>query len=68
VFNTRGIGSKVARALYRFAMRFPQHILVLNTYNRDLVLKEHIATSKQLILLSGGEGINLTQYNFQCKT
>lgn len=62
VFNKNGIGSLIARCLYRFAMRFPEHIFVLNTSNRDLVLEKHIATSRQLILLSGGEGINLNKY------
>ena len=62
VFNKSGIGNLIARCLYRFAMRFPEHIFVLNTSNRDLVLDKHIATSRQLILLSGGEGINLNKY------
>lgn len=62
VFNKNGIGSLIARCLYRFAMRFPEHIFVLNTSNRDIVLDRHIATSAQLILLSGGEGINLNKY------
>lgn len=62
VFNKNGVGSLIARCLYRFAMRFPEHIFVLNTSNRDIVLDRHIATSAQLILLSGGEGINLNKY------
>ena len=62
VFNNNGLGSRIARTLYRFAMRFPQHILVLNNYNREVVLKERIATVRQLILLPGGEGINLNKY------
>lgn len=62
VFNKNGIGSLIARGLYRFAMRFPEHIFVLNKSNRDVVLERHMATSEQLILLSGGEGINLNKY------
>ena len=63
VFNNNGLGSRIARSLYRFAMRFPQHILVLNSYNKEVVLKERIATSGQVILLPGGEGINLVHFN-----
>ena len=62
VFNKNGLGSSIARMLYRFAMRFPEHVFVLNTSNRDVVLNRHIATPRQLILLTGGEGINLEKY------
>ena len=59
VFTSKSIGSFIARMLYRFSMRYPEHILVLNTHNKDVVLKHHIASEKQVILLPGGEGINL---------
>ncbi|MGI6219822.1 MAG: glycosyltransferase [Bacteroidaceae bacterium] len=62
VFNSSGLGNAIARFLYRFAMHFSEHVLVLNTYNRDIVLKKGIASSGQVILLSGGEGINLEQF------
>lgn len=63
VFTNKGIGSAVARMLYRFAMRFPEHILVLNAYNKELVLEKHIGSSRQVILLPGGEGVNLRHFN-----
>lgn len=63
VFNNGGIGCTVARGLYRFAMRFPEHVLVLNAYNRDVVVEKRIATVRQVILLPGGEGINLERFN-----
>ena len=64
VFNNNSVlGNRIACSLYRFAMRFPQHILVLNSYNKEVVLKERIATSGQVILLSGGKGINLVHFN-----
>ena len=62
VFNNRGLGNAVARCLYRFAMRFPQHIFVLNRYNRDVVLEKGMAKPEQIILLEGGEGINLAYF------
>lgn len=62
VFNNKGIGNFVAQKLYRFAMKYPEHVFVLNSYNKDLILKEKIATLQQVILLPGGEGINLKQY------
>lgn len=62
VFNKGGIGNLIARKLFRFALRYPEHIFVLNSNNRDIVLREKIATEKQIILLAGGEGINLDKY------
>ena len=62
VFNNSGVGNAIARALYRFAMRFSEHVLVLNAYNRDVVLEKGIASLRQLILLPGGEGINLDRF------
>ena len=62
VFNNKGIGNAIARWLYRFAMRFPQYILVLNRYNRDVVIEKRIAKPNQVLLLEGGEGINLAYF------
>ena len=63
VFNKKSIGCYVARNLYRFALRFPEHIFVLNTYNYDTLLSMNMATPNQLILLKGGEGVNLKQFS-----
>lgn len=62
VFDHKGIGCAVARKLYRFALKFSQKVMVLNSYNRDLVIKKKIATPEQVILLPGGEGINLDRF------
>lgn len=63
VFNeSGGFGSRVARILYRFAMRYPEHILVLNEYNRQVLLDYRIAKPSQVILLKGGEGIDLNKF------
>ena len=62
VFNNRGIGNVVARRLFRFALRFPQHIFVLNAFNKALMLEKRIARPEQIIFLEGGEGINLSYY------
>ena len=52
----------MARSLYRFAMKFPEHILVLNKYNHDLILSHKIGNRKQVILLKGGEGVDLDKF------
>ena len=61
-FSSNTLGCRVARSLYRFAMKFPEHILVLNKYNHDLILSHKIGNRKQVILLKGGEGVDLDKF------
>ncbi len=67
VFEHKGLGSVIARWLYRFALQFSHKVLVLNSYNRDLVIEKHIAKPSQVILLSGGEGINLDKFKIDMR-
>lgn len=62
VFSSNSIGSIIARALYRFALHFPEHVLVLNKYNFEVMIKKHIVSRNKIILLPGGEGINLDKF------
>lgn len=62
VFGRNGIRPLMGRMLYKFSMRFAKHILVLNQYNKDLVINKGIAKESQVILLKGGEGINLEKF------
>jgi hypothetical protein len=62
VFSAKGLKSIMGRNLYRLAMRFPQHVLVLNEYNRQQVIAKGICKSEKVILLKGGEGINLEKF------
>jgi len=63
VFTNKGIGSRIARMLYRFAMRFPEKVLVLNDYNREVLISRKIVAPEKIILLKGGEGVNLSKFN-----
>lgn len=63
VFTGNNLGCKIARILYRFAMRFPEKIFVLNQYNRDVIVSTKIAEKDKIILLPGGEGVNLDKFN-----
>ena len=62
VFTHKNIGSKIAIFLYRFAMKFPEKIFVLNKYNRDFIIEKKIANKDKIIFLKGGEGINLHKF------
>lgn len=61
-FNHNDIRSRVARALYRFAMRFPEKIMVLNKSNQQVLVDSHIILPHKTVLLKGGEGLNLDHY------
>ena len=54
--------TRLARSLYRFGLRFTDHLLVLNRYNQRLVEERHICTPSKVTLLEGGEGINLDHF------
>lgn len=61
-FNHNNIKSRIARALYRFSMKFPQKIFILNQNNLETLLNYSIITRDKAVLLPGGEGINLDIY------
>ncbi len=63
VFTSDSIGSKIARGLYKFALKFPEWVMVLNNYNKELLISKDLITSDRLILLKGGEGVNLSKFD-----
>lgn len=62
VFHKKGLGNFIARRLYRFAMHYPEHVFVLNESNKQVILEYRIASPHQIILLKGGEGVNLDKF------
>lgn len=67
-FVSNGIVSKVARMLYRYALKTCEHIIVLNKENKNLIQRLKLCDEKKIILLKGGEGVNLEQYPFHGNT
>lgn len=63
-FSHKGIAAKVGRTLYRFALKFPQHVLFLNRNNVEVAKHVHLCKTNKIIWLEGGEGVNLTKYGF----
>lgn len=57
-----GLSHDVIVCLYRFALRFPEHVLVLNKYNMDILLRRKVVRREKLIWLRGGEGVNLEKF------
>lgn len=61
-FEGNGVAKKMLRTLYRMGLKNVKNVLVLNQSNYDTVLLHHLTTKEKLILLPGGEGVNLNQY------
>ncbi|MBQ0088151.1 MAG: glycosyltransferase family 4 protein [Prevotellaceae bacterium] len=61
-FDGNSVFKKLLRCLYRFGLKKTRRVLVLNQSNYDTVLAYHLTTQDKLILLNGGEGVNLDQY------
>lgn len=62
VFAKPGFGNRVAKALYKYALRFSEYVFVLNSSNKDFLLARRIILPEQLIHLQGGEGIDLKSF------
>lgn len=58
VFSSQGAVGNIARGLYRFGLRYAQHVFVLNRNNYDTMLAHKICSSDKIILLKGGEGVD----------
>ena len=63
-FSHKGLAAKIGRSLYRFALRFPQHVLFLNRSNVEVAKSIHLCNPDKIIWLEGGEGVNLEKYGY----
>lgn len=57
--------TRLARSLYRFGLRFTDHLLVLNEENRNIVKKRHMCSMQKVVMLMGGEGVNVEKFQRQ---
>lgn len=64
VFTNNSMTSRLARRLYKYAIRYASHLLVLNTDNKSTVLRQGFISQEKLVLLKGGEGINLQEFPY----
>lgn len=61
-FNHSSFKGFVARLLYKFALRFPEYVFVLNCESATMLVSHKIVKRNNIICLEGGEGINLMKY------
>ncbi len=68
IFINDGLKCRMARSLYRYGLRNARHLFVLNAHNRQLALDKKMCQESKLILLEGGEGINIDHFKFTDNT
>lgn len=62
MFSSNSLMHRAVQILYKLALKFTDNVLVLNQANNDLLVEKRIADPSKIILLKGGEGVNLTQF------
>lgn len=65
VFTKGGIGNRIARLMYKYAMSYSEKVFVLNESNRDTLLGNRVVSKEKMLWLEGGEGVNLQQFSAQ---
>lgn len=56
---------RFGRKLYKYSLHKADKVFVLNSANRDVLLNGGFVKPEDLILLNGGEGVNLQKYPYQ---
>ncbi len=64
IFTHNSFKYRVARYLYKVALKFTDKIIVLNTSNKEYLIEHHICKESKIIHLEGGEGVNLQAFPF----
>ena len=63
-FISDSLSARIARMMYRWGLKRTNRLIVLNHSNYDFILKEHYCSPSKTILLSGGEGVSLKDFDF----
>lgn len=64
-FKNDTLSARIARVLYKFGLHFTHHLLLLNTENMATVKAKKLCNEDKIILLDGGEGVNLSRFVFK---
>lgn len=62
VYTQDSVGNRIARAMYRLMLPRAEYVMVLNAANRDTLVERGVVDAEKLILLPGGEGVDLVRY------
>lgn len=61
-FKNDTLPARVGRQLYKLGLHFTHHLLLLNAENEATVKARNVCDKSKIILLNGGEGVNLTRF------
>lgn len=64
MFDGKGIIKTLGLKLYKYGISKAEKILVLNQMNYDKILEYKMTSDDKLLLLRGGEGVNLQNYAY----
>lgn len=64
VFMEDNVVNRLARSLYRFALRYSNKVFLLNKQNIEQVISKGICRADNIIFLQGGEGVDLKYFPF----
>jgi len=64
ILAEKGFFKKFVFQLYKFGLDKTQYVLALNGTDYNRLIENHLVESKRLVLLSGGEGVNLLKYPY----
>lgn len=67
IFNNKGLLNKMAQWLFKKGLRCASKVFVLNSHNRNFLEQNRYVLPQNLILLKGGEGLNLRKYHLESK-
>ena len=62
IFINDSLLLRIARTIYRFGLLFTDHLIVLNSFIREMVVQKHFCNPGKIVFLEGGEGIDIRKY------
>lgn len=62
VYSKRSLVNSIAHVMYKYAMRYPEQVMVLNITNYNVLIERKVVKKEKLLFLEGGEGVNLEQF------
>lgn len=64
IYTQESLKNSLIRLMYKYALRYAEHVMVLNKSNFEVVEKYKIADRNKIVWLVGGEGVNLLKFPF----
>lgn len=68
IFKEEGVSQKLGKILYKIGLRLSNKVITLNESNYTFLVKNKYVRSNSAILSKGGEGVNLTHFNYEPKS